>query len=165
MVLNGLSCLLFQGGGAFIPEKFRFVAEARVDESHRVPAGSPGLNTQARQRGIAECKFLNVTAAARDGIVDAQLLIIKQNPTQGGLRICYGIAGCVVLCDVGGFPLIGVIREVIRVDPSAELSLDGFVGIGGCGVLFTTQRNDSQGYKGENDFCGEDADHGNLLVE
>jgi undecaprenyl-diphosphatase len=54
------------------------------------------------------------------------------------------IAGGIILRDVGWFSLIGVVRQVGRVDLRTELCLDGRVWISRGGVLLTRDHTDHQ---------------------
>ena len=85
-----------------------------------------------------------MATAAGDAIVDAELFVVEQHPSQRGFGVGNGITRGVVFGDVGRFGLVGVIGQIIRVDRRTKFGFDGGIGIGGRGILLAANQTDHQ---------------------
>ena len=81
MVLNRRSNLCFERGSTFIPEEFGFNGKSCIDQAHGVSGSHSSLYAFAGQSWVAESKGLLVATATGDGIVNAQIFIVKEHPS------------------------------------------------------------------------------------
>ena len=89
------------------------------------------------------------------------MLVVEEYAPQRGFGIGDIVTGGVIKVDVIGFALIGVIGQVVRVDPGSERRLDGFIGVARTVslIFFTPSRNDCQCNKGEKQLAGGGTGH------
>ena len=88
-------------------------------------AAGGAVHTATRLHWITEGVLLMMTTGASDRIVDRQLLVIKQHPTECGPGISQRIVGRrIVLGDIQRHRLIGVIGQVAQIQNTVVLGIN-----------------------------------------
>jgi hypothetical protein len=90
-----------------------------------------------------------MTTSARDRVIDAKLLIVKQYPAYCSLCVRDGIARYIVFKDVGWLGLVSIISQIGRVNLSAKLLFDGRIGICIASIFLTRKKSDQCGQEDE----------------
>ncbi len=118
VVLDGPGGLVLQAHGPLVPEEPSLLAKARVDQTHRMPAGRP-RHPDARRRHIAERMLLLVTGRAGNRVVAGKALVVEQHPPQRRAEIGDRIPRRrVVPLDIGGNRLARVVGQPGEIEDS-----------------------------------------------
>src|SRR5262249_1673594 len=76
-VLNGLEDLVFEGGGAFVPEEMAAGVVAGVSQSHGVAGADASVKADAETARISEAEFGLMAGGAGDSLVGGEALVVE----------------------------------------------------------------------------------------
>jgi hypothetical protein len=97
----------------------RLGGELHIHQTHGMACGLT-IDPHRGPVRVPEGQFLVVAAGAGNGAVHRQLLVVKQDPAQGGPGVADGSGGGVVAADVAGHRLVRVVVQVVRIDGPLE---------------------------------------------